>query len=335
MGEDLYITLIYKRLTEEITESESKQLDDWLLASEDNKTTAKNIEIAWKETADLRPNISVNLDQEFQALQKRIQQDGGKQTENPKVRKLSRVWYAAASIVLLLTVGYLMRGQLFNSNETWLEASTGNEQKELTLADGTTVTLNKNSYIKYPETFNGKKRVVEMRGEVFFDVFRNPKQPFQVINEHTEINVLGTSFNVKEDPNSKHVTVHVASGKVQFKSVDNDAKALELTKGQQAVYHWEKEHIEQTTAYTSNDLAWRTKKLHYAETPVLQAMPQIEKLYGITIEVENPEVKQCTISGLFDNYTLEETFQYISEIYNVEIVEVKPNHYLLKGGYCE
>lgn len=82
-------------------------------------------------------------------------------------------------------------GSLWNS----LEVPAKKDYKIL-LADGTVVTLNSSSSLRFPFSFTGNTREVEVKGEAYFEVAKNADKPFIVHTPNGDIRVLGTSFNV-------------------------------------------------------------------------------------------------------------------------------------------
>ena len=74
----------------------------------------------------------------------------------------------------------------------------------LVLPDGSKVWLNAASSIKYPTVFLGKERVVEIDGEAYFEIAKNATAPFKVkVDGETEVEVLGTSFNINSYENEE------------------------------------------------------------------------------------------------------------------------------------
>lgn len=63
------------------------------------------------------------------------------------------------------------------------------------LPDGSKVWLNYNTVIKYLKSFNGDERKAALEIEAYFEVVKNPEKPFEVVSEHSRIEVLGRSFN--------------------------------------------------------------------------------------------------------------------------------------------
>ena len=99
------------------------------------------------------------------------------------------------------------------------------------MSDGSKVWLNAASVLKYPVTFNGPERLVELSGEAFFQVTRNSANPFRVLIKDAEVEVLGTDFNImayEDEPISRTTLVE---GSVKIESGKHSVK---LEPGQQA-----------------------------------------------------------------------------------------------------
>jgi transmembrane sensor len=95
-------------------------------------------------------------------------------------------------------------------------------QFELTLPDGTATWLNSASSIKYPTAFTGAERTVEVTGEVFFDVKKNPAQPFRVkVNGKEQVEVLGTSFDVNSYDDEAVIKTTLVDGAVKVSILNN------------------------------------------------------------------------------------------------------------------
>ena len=126
-----------------------------------------------------------------------------------------RYWMAAASVVLLL-IGFGTFYVKERNNPEWVSVATVSGQlKDVYLPDSTLVSMAGNSTLRYDVKKYGKeRRVVEMTGKAFFQVKRNEARPFSVHTAMTEVTVLGTSFQVSEQPDMTEVDV--VTGKVRF-----------------------------------------------------------------------------------------------------------------------
>ncbi len=105
-------------------------------------------------------------------------------------------------------------------------------QFRITLPDGTSVWLNAASSLRYPTAFTGKERTVEITGEAYFEVTKNPRMPFRVkIAGQAEVEVLGTRFNITAYENEHTIKTTLMEGSVKMHA---KGQALVLTPGQQA-----------------------------------------------------------------------------------------------------
>lgn len=155
-------------------------------------------------------------------------------------------------------------------------------QYQVILSDGTKVWLNAASSLRFPTAFTGNERRVEMTGEVYFEVAKNPKMPFKVITQGQEVEVLGTHFNVMAFQNEKFIKTTLLEGSVK---VSNNEKAAVLQPGQQS-----KVGINSNIFRTVNDvnieeeLAWKNGYFQFNDASLEQVMRQIERWYDVDIE---------------------------------------------------
>ena len=113
----------------------------------------------------------------------------------------------------------------------------GGYKATLTLADGSTITLNSQGKLMCPEQF-GDTREVTLEGEAFFQINRKAAKPFIVHSAGLKTSVLGTSFNINTF-GSESIEVTVVTGKVQVQAEYNEAQQAHLSpvalaKGEQA-----------------------------------------------------------------------------------------------------
>ena len=339
MNEDFYISLLYRKLSGEIEQEDLEMLEQWLSASEENKKTAQTIETVWESTATINTNLipNIDLDKEFNALESRIQQTEKQQgTKAPKVRRLNPSWYAvAASLVLLLTVGYLFRSTLFGTTQQeWVEVTTEDTIQDIQLADGTVVKLNKNSYLKYPKTFGDSERNVFMKGEAFYQVKHDATKPFLITSDQVKVKVLGTSFNVEDWKTKKQAVVSVTSGKVLMQTKNQDKEVI-LEKGDQGIYNPQDQTLVQSSTNAENSISWFTKKLVFANTPLTTVIQTLEKTYAITIEIENQELISCGFTSQVQTNNPKEALETLALVFGMELEEVEPKYFRLTGGHCE
>jgi transmembrane sensor len=157
-------------------------------------------------------------------------------------------------------------------------------QFQLLLPDGSKVWLNAASSIKYPTVFNGNERNVEIAGEAYFEVAKNPHQPFKVqINNAVYVEVLGTHFNVNAYSNEDAIKTTLIEGKVKLSSASESAI---LKPGQQAA-------LTQQAPIAINDkidvdkvLAWKNGIFNFDGLGLKEVMQQLERWYDIEVVYE-------------------------------------------------
>lgn len=151
-------------------------------------------------------------------------------------------------------------------------------QFAITLADGTKVWLNAMSSLKYPVTFSGDERRVELTGEGFFEVAKNKRMPFIVTVNNSEVKVFGTHFNVM-GYTSEHTTgVTLLEGSV---SVSSDGLSHMLLPGQLASI---KDHqIVISATDGSQAIAWKNGNFNFGHEKIEVIMRKLARWFDIDV----------------------------------------------------
>lgn len=155
---------------------------------------------------------------------------------------------------------------------------------QLVLPDGTKVWLNAASSLRFPTVFSGKERKVEITGEAFFEVNRNTAQPFIVqINEHADIRVVGTQFNVNayEDEASIHTTL--LEGSVRIRSHE---QVRLLSPGQQAQISNSGELSIVEHANLEQVTAWKAGFFNFRGASLPEVMRELARWYDLEVIYE-------------------------------------------------
>lgn len=254
------------------------------------------------------------------------------QEEKPVPRfNHTKNWLSIAA-VFILTAGLTWLFYTTNSI-VWIESvSQNNVQKELTLSDGSIVSLNENSLVSYPEMF-ADKREIHFQGEGFFDITPDPNNPFLIHSENTLVEVIGTSFNIRNYSDESTMVVSVVSGKVAFSSIQNGLQEkIFLLKGEQGIYNKETNLIYKSAA-KPNQIAWKTKQLTFDNVIMHDVIGDLERYFDISIKVDNEAFLNCHFKGNFNNAKLETVLDVLK--YTMDIsYEIQDSKYILKGEGC-
>lgn len=164
-----------------------------------------------------------------------------------------------------------------------LSVPRGSKPVRLVLSDKSLVWLNSASSITFPTVFIGSDRKINITGEVYFEITKNPNMPFFVSKNDVTIKVLGTHFNVNAYDDEKGVKVTLLEGKVNVSRGEIDEI---LQPGQQATV------LSGNIKVLSNvDLdevmAWKNEQFYFSGTDIKSIMRQIEKYYNVEVEYKD------------------------------------------------
>ncbi len=322
---EFYDQLILKCLSGTATAEEQEQLAHWTEQSVENKKTLEDYRQVWK-LGDSKSLPDFDSVSELKQLETKLNQ------EDKKIKVLSPygslVFKVAASITLLIVCSFLFY-QLVFKTETIVKES-GAEKIQFTLPDGSVVWLNERSKITYTSDFNSERHI-ELSGEGFFEVTRNPDKPFVIRADKSEVKVLGTSFNVRAYENESHNEVYVVTGKVSL--ADDSDQSIILSPGEEGILDKQKNLLTRNAETNPNDLAWKSKQLIFKKTSLTEVAETLEKYFQISITVKNPDLQKCRFTSSFNDPTLEEVIEAISIALNLNIVH-QNKKYMFDGEGC-
>lgn len=242
-------------------------------------------------------------------------------SSDPKVAILHRskkVWVSAAAAVLIgmcSVMIWLANNKSLNTvinRYAVIKAGIG-RTRVVYLSDGSKVTLNSGSELRFPESFNGKREVY-LNGEAFFEIHHNPKQSFIVHSGKMTTSVLGTSFNVMAYPSMSSMSVTVITGKVAVKDASNDKMVLLLPK-QRAVLTNKKEDFEvDSVKDVTESIAWEKGELIFNNATLEEIAYKLSYKYGVKIQVAHQEQDQKRITGVFNKQSFATTMDAITRL---------------------
>ena len=184
-------------------------------------------------------------------------------------------------------------------NTLWVPAG---ESYKMLLSDGTEVWLNAATSIRFPFRFYGLKREVYIDGEAYFKVAKDAAHPFIVHTALTQVEVLGTSFNVNTYQ-AGNVKTALVEGKVLTKS--SDGKRMELTPGYAANYGVTNGFV--SGVFDEDDvLSWINGIYYFHDIPVADLAVVASRFYGVKIVLNKNDFAGRSITGLLDKNKLTE-----------------------------
>jgi len=257
----------------------------------------------------------------------------GRYVESTSKRQVNYPLLKIAAILLLTALlGFLY----YSLPETevpeqinWLTYSTKPGVKSsLILSDGSKITLNAGTSIRYIQNFVGDTREIFLEGEAFFEVAHDTLKPFIVHTQDITTKALGTSFNIRANSSEK-IAISLVNGKVEVKSQEVQEFIDFLTPGEQVNTFakgnsWEKDAFDQEVV-----IAWINQTIIFDETPIAEAIKILENWFGVTITLNNFQEQHLTLSGKFKNETLMNILEGLSYTarfkYEIEGKEIQIN----------
>jgi len=154
-------------------------------------------------------------------------------------------------------------------------------QYQVTLADGTQVWLNAASSIRFPVVFTGAERKVEITGEVYFEVAKNAAIPFKVKTAASEVEVLGTHFNVNAYDDEAAVKTTLLEGSVKIIAAGQPIKYLQP--GQQSAINKQGTITVLNNADIEEALAWKNGRFQFNSADLKSILRQISRWYDVDV----------------------------------------------------
>lgn len=168
-----------------------------------------------------------------------------------------------------------------NPEEIYNSVSTPpGSQYHLILPDGTGVWLNAASAIRYPLTFSGGKRKVDISGEAFLDVAHNTGVPFEVNAGDMQVQVLGTAFNIMAYKDEGCIKTTLVNGAVK---VMKGGSSRQLQPGIQAILPAGENNFRLEKADMKEVLAWKEGEFRFYEAEIPSIMRQVARWYDVEI----------------------------------------------------
>lgn len=193
-------------------------------------------------------------------------------------------WAASVAVITAITASLLF---IYPETQSYI----AEEIQEISLPDGSSVSLDAGSYLTYSESFFGTRKLT-LDGKAFFDVVKGDE--FLIETENGTIAVLGTSFNVNTFDNE--LIVECFTGKVKVDAPDN---SLYLTPGQSAkVFDG---HLGESAEFdVTRSKSWIEGEFYFQNTSLTEVLVEVERQFGVDIKLEI-ENRDRSYTGLFHN----------------------------------
>jgi transmembrane sensor len=324
MTEDELWTLLVRHTSGRATADDAERLRAYMEADPARADLVRRAEQV--ATASRRPVRDADSEQSWNALRARLLREPRLPAErvprfevsSGRARWLGRS-LAAAAVLAAVGVGAVAweRGALRrNAPLAMKEYRTARgEREEITLADGSRITLGAASRLRVPEHF-GARRDVQLEGQAFFRVAHDPAHPFVVHASNAAVQAIGTSFEVRRYAEDTSVRVVVAEGRVALRAEDASAGASALlTRGDVGELN-----ARGTVAHIRRDapldayLGWLGGRLAYRLTPLSTVIADLGRWYDVDVHVADSGRVNARISVVLPANDADAAGQLLAEV---------------------
>ena len=301
---DQQITALFRKyLSNSATADEMKELDEWIASNEDFHDWLEN-------QVD---NSSAEMDAEKQAdILAKIHEKIAVQSKQKFVLPGWAKTVAAVALIVLMAVSAAI---YFRSNQPnmiqYAEIGALRGQKaSVTLPDGTKITLNSESTLKYSTNYNQSDRAVELVGEAYFEVAKNKKIPFVVKAGKLEIEAKGTAFNIKAYPTDNSISTTLTEGKIEVKT---PVDVLNMIPNERMEYNNTDQTFRKLTLTDAEgSIGWLNDELSFENATLAEVVANFSRIYNIDIRFASESIKEQRFTGKINNNSLLSVLRIIS-----------------------
>lgn len=226
----------------------------------------------------------------------------------------------AAALGLLPNLGIDADEEALSVNEgpeEWITKSNPIGQKSvIQLADGSKVTLNSDSELQFSDSFGQEHRNIYLKGEAFFEVAHDSLLPFNVYSGDAVTTALGTSFNINAYHDNK-VQIQLATGKVKVIHEDKAKEPVYLDPGEQVIVEADQK-LKKGKFDPNNAFLWKNGVLRFDKSLFRDVLTDLERWYGVDIEVFHRPRQDPKISGEFKNTSLSAVLESLGYAYSFD-----------------
>ncbi len=298
--------LLIKFLLNESNSEENDEVENWLSLSDENTLYFLQIQKIWVESK----NLSIKSEVDVEAAWLKFKDIT---TVKPTVLN---TWMRIAAVFALIIGSWLL--YITYNTASYTTVNTNAKVLLQTLPDGSELTLNKFSHVKYANNFKSNRSISLDSGDVFFNVTKDKNKPFLIEINKVTVQVVGTSFNIKHLMQQTEVVVETGTVKVSL-----GASEVLLHKGEKVIITDKAVKLDKTMVKDQLYAYYRTNLFVANNTPLPVLTAILNEAYGSKILIDD-SAKNLTISTTLQyNKSLDQNLRLILE--TLDKLKIKRN----------
>ncbi len=329
MNRDIEWELILRYLDGNSTHDDQIILNRWLNAGEENREHFEQIRSIWNVPAKPLPRPDteqawINIRQKAGIKDERAGNfhlfNSQKNTATERSGHSLSIILRVAAVLLLAIITPFLLVKIPNSPVMNKIRVPEGQVEQITLNDGSRITLDAGSILRYPDEFTGNTREVFLDGEGLFEVFPDSKKPFIVHANEAVITVLGTTFNVRTWSRSNQTTVAVVEGRVALTSGGHSSRqeGVIISKNQVSILPDNGSPLPPYNTDINRYLSWRQRQMYFQSAPLREVLDQLERWYGLKFKLPDASAADRRVTIFLEDKPVEEILEVIALINNFQ-----------------
>ncbi|MDR2009568.1 MAG: FecR domain-containing protein [Bacteroidales bacterium] len=314
--------LLAKYFAGEASDTEILEVENWINSG--NQEEFEKIKKIWFSVGN--SGITFDANKAYQNLDDRITR-----YESKKKNKLIYIISVAAVITVLAVTTIIFNFTGSQSHNPQLISFVSNDSvADITLADGSVITLNQNTKIEYDRNFQDG-RMVKLDGEACFEVNHvSSDNKFIVMAGNLQVSVIGTKFIVNNYDTNESINITVTEGIVRVGYYDSTDE-FEVKAGEKLIYNNITGETSVTNYELNNDTFWLTKTIVFDNSNIDEVISTLSSVYGVDIRQNISNTEDLIINTSFENRDLDEILKILSLTLDISF-EKKGNTIILNDA---
>ncbi|MDI9604634.1 MAG: DUF4974 domain-containing protein [Bacteroidota bacterium] len=289
---------------------EASKVEEWVSLSDEHRATLENLYVLMFVGDRVKAQSEIDVERAYEEFKQRL-------ATLSRERKVKRIptWRRVASVAAIIAVlffsGTFGTLLLMERNVEPLRITTDlGERVQIKLPDGSNVWLNTYSSLEYKQSYFPRVRRVNLKGEAYFDVAHNRSLPFIVANNGSQIEVVGTQFNVRCNDDENFLSATLMEGAILFSNPASDSDIM-LKPGQELLFDKETRQVQvKELTHPEDMVGWKEGRLIFENASLSEIAKTLERHYNVEIVFKDDKVKNERFNAEFE--TTDNIYQILS-----------------------
>lgn len=318
MKKTLPDSLFRKYLIGQCTPDEEALIQEWYASFENDNSYTDFLSAQQKQQLrdTIRRRISGNL----------ITREPHPARQNGRVRQLAwGITGIAASLLILFGIIRHKHAIIANHVIASIDTVFSNPTTAIssnTLSDGSHIWLMPGAKLSCRKNFSVNRREVNLSGEAFFEVTKNPQRPFVIYSKNLVTKVWGTSFRVRDGQKLSFADVTVMTGKVSVKLLNPEGtlrKEIMLYPSQRVTYFKkEKTFTEQPKANMAAMAIWKKPDVSFNNRPLKEVVAVLNKSFQLHITMSDDKINNLLLTADLNGLNFPDIMQMLHKALDID-----------------